>query len=204
MSNMVVGLTGGIGVGKTTVTDMFAKFGIEIIDADVIARQVVMPGTTALAEIAKQFGSEVLTDKGELNRPILRSRVFSNENEKNWLNNLLHPLIRKEIQTQLASAASPYCILVAPLLIENALTQLVDHVLIIDLDEQTQRQRAAARDGTSPEEINKIMDNQANRESRLKVADQIILNDGNISQLHKKVEELHQFYQIQQKKDVKP
>jgi dephospho-CoA kinase len=203
MSNLVVGLTGGIGVGKTTVTDLFSELGIDIIDADVIARESVARGSTALKEIVKRFGKTILNEQQDLNRSALRNIVFNDANEKQWLDNLLHPLIRQQIIQQVQLATSSYCILVAPLLIENQLTHLVHQVLVVDVDESIQCQRAANRDGSSKEDIAKIMKNQTDRKTRLAAADQVILNDGDKRQLQQKVTELHQFYQNQQKNYVK-
>lgn len=199
MSQWVVGLTGGIGVGKTTVTDLFNALGIDIIDADIAARQVVEPGTDALSSIAAHFGADILAQDGQLNRKALRDIVFNDDTQRQWLDQLLHPLIRQKMLDDVKHAQSLYCILVAPLLIENGLTELVDQVLVVDADETIQQHRAATRDGTSPAHIAKIMQQQVNRETRRKAADQIILNDGNKQELHEKVAQLHEFYLNQAK-----
>jgi dephospho-CoA kinase len=177
MSKLIIGLTGGIGSGKTTLTDFFSQLGVEIIDADIIAREVVEVGSPALIEIAKYFGDDYLLSDGKLNRILLRNRIFSNEVDKCWLNKLLHPLIRSNIVRQTKAAASTYCILVAPLLIENNLNVLVDRVLVVDVHEKTQLNRAMLRDNNSEEEIKAIIASQTSRTSRLQVANDIINND---------------------------
>ncbi|WP_421219769.1 dephospho-CoA kinase [Aeromonas enteropelogenes] len=172
----VVAITGGIGSGKTTVANQFAELGIDVIDADVIAREVVEPGTPALAAIAAHFGPDVIASDGRLDRRQLRERVFSEPDAKAWLNALLHPLIRSEMQRQCAAARSPYCLLVVPLLVENRLAGLADRVLVIDVDEATQIERTCRRDGVSPEQAKAILAAQASRDERLAVADDILDN----------------------------
>jgi len=177
MSKLIIGLTGGIGSGKTTITNYFEELGIDIIDADVIAREVVAVNSPALKAIAEHFGNEYLLADGQLNRSLLRSRIFSNEVDKNWLNELLHPLIRLGIVDKTKSAKSLYCILVAPLLIENNLLALVDRVLIVDVSEATQLSRTLLRDSSSATEIKAIIASQTSREARTQAADDIINND---------------------------
>ncbi|WP_421228509.1 dephospho-CoA kinase [Aeromonas enteropelogenes] len=172
----VVAITGGIGSGKTTVANQFAELGIDVIDADVIAREVVEPGTPTLAAIAAHFGPDVIASDGRLDRRQLRERVFSEPDAKAWLNALLHPLIRSEMQRQCAAARSPYCLLVVPLLVENRLTGLADRVLVIDVDEATQIARTCRRDGVSPEQAKAILVAQASRDERLAVANDILDN----------------------------
>lgn len=177
MSTLVIGLTGGIGSGKTTVTNCFEQLGVEIIDADIIAREVVGVNSPALQAIAKHFGDDYIQADGQLNRALLRTRVFTNNTDKLWLNNLLHPLIRSELISQIDNAISPYCILVAPLLIENNLLPLVDRVLVVDVSEATQLARTIQRDKTSLTEVKAILASQITRTKRLAVADDIINND---------------------------
>ncbi|WP_421204070.1 dephospho-CoA kinase [Aeromonas enteropelogenes] len=172
----VVAITGGIGSGKTTVANQFSELGIDVIDADVIAREVVEPGTPTLAAIAAHFGPDVIASDGRLDRRQLRERVFSEPDAKAWLNALLHPLIRSEMQRQCAAARSPYCLLVVPLLVENRLTGLADRVLVIDVDEATQIARTCRRDEVSPEQAKAILAAQASRDERLAVADDILDN----------------------------
>lgn len=194
MSNLIVGLTGGIGSGKTTVSDLFANKGIEIIDADVIAREVVTPGQPALAQIIQRFGEEVIDNSGALDRKALRQIVFSDPDAKQWLNHLLHPLIRKRMLQACQQATSDYCILSVPLLVENQMTAMVDKVLVVDLPESVQLARASRRDDSDQQEIRRIMDAQASRAERLAVADDIIDNSGIPDALHKQVDTLHQYY----------
>ena len=177
MSKLVIGLTGGIGSGKTTITNYFGELGIEIIDADIIAREVVAVNSPALKAIAHHFGNDYLLADGQLNRSLLRSRIFSNEVDKLWLNKLLHPLIRNNIVKQTKEAKSTYCILVAPLLIENNLLELVDRVLIVDVSETTQISRTLLRDSSSEQEVRAIIASQTSRTTRVNVADDIINND---------------------------
>jgi len=179
MNKFIVGLTGGIGSGKTTITNMFAALGIDIIDADIIARQVVQPQSKALAAIAQHFGTEFIHQNGELNRALLRSEIFSKPESKQWLNSLLHPIIRQTLLTEIASSQSRYCILVAPLLLENELDKLVNTVLVVDISQELQLSRTLARDSSSKEEIQAIINSQISRESRLAAADHVIDNSNN-------------------------
>ena len=194
MSRYTVGLTGGIGCGKSTVTALFAKLGVQHVDADIVAREVVMPGTACFNAICDQFGSSVLTDSGVLDRAALRQRVFTNNTDKLWLEQLLHPAIRSELLLQLAALSSPYVLLVAPLLLENALDKYVNRVLLIDLPEAMQLQRAMARDNANQQQIQAIMAAQMTREARLQRADDIINNDSTVAALQAQVNRLHRFY----------
>lgn len=195
MSKLVIGLTGGIGSGKTTITNYFGELGIEIIDADIIAREVVAVNSPALKAIAHHFGNDYLLADGQLNRALLRSRIFSNEADKQWLNNLLHPLIRHNIVEQTKEAKSEYCILVAPLLIENNLLELVDRVLIVDVSETTQIARTLLRDNSSEQEIKAIIASQTNRTARVNAADDIINNDNSpLSEIKTAVISLNEKY----------
>lgn len=194
MSDYVVGISGGIGSGKTTVTDLFAKLGVEVIDADVIAREVVEPGTPALKAIVAKFGVSVLDESGKLNRAKLRTLVFADIEIKNWLNQLLHPAIRELMMMQIQQAKSKYCLLSVPLLVENKSYEWVDRVAIVDVDEQTQLQRTVLRDKTNEQQIRAIMSAQATRQQRLAVAEDVIDNSGNRKDLIEKVSQLHQQY----------
>jgi dephospho-CoA kinase len=195
MSKFIVGLTGGIGSGKTTVSDMFAKLNIDIIDADIAARTVVMPGSKALIAIEANFGPDFITPTGELGRTKLRSRIFSNSDDKTWLNNLLHPLIRTEILSQISQAKSNYCVLVAPLLIENNLQKLVNRVLVINIDEANQIARTAERDPSSVAEIKRIIASQMPSKQRLSFADDVINNqDISLDDIQQQVIALDQKY----------
>ena len=177
MSKLVIGLTGGIGSGKSTVTHYFQELGIEVIDADIIAREVVAIDSPALKAIAENFGDDYIQADGQLNRGLLRSKIFANELDKLWLNKLLHPLIRTRLISKTAAAKSSYCILVAPLLIENNLLHLVNRVLIIDVSEETQLERTMHRDSSSLKEVKAILASQASRSERLTVANDVINND---------------------------
>lgn len=191
----VVAITGGIGSGKTTVANQFAALGIEVVDADLIAREVVAPGTPALAAIASHFGPEMLTGQGLLDRRALRERIFSDPAAKSWLNALLHPIIRSEMLRQCAAASSPYCLLVVPLLVENRLTELADRVLVIDVDEATQIERTCRRDGVSREQAQAILASQASRSERLAMADDVLDNQsGTTETIRERILALHETY----------
>ncbi|MBY5992134.1 dephospho-CoA kinase [Ferrimonas balearica] len=194
MSAFIVGLTGGIGSGKSKVSDQFEQLGITVVDADVIAREVVAPGSEGLKTIAAHFGPEVLTEQGELDRAALRARVFDNENERQWLNGLTHPLIRQRMLSQCEAATSPYALMVVPLMVENGLNQLVHRLAVVDVPESVQQNRTAQRDGTDEAEVAKIMARQASREERLAEADDVIDNSGSVAQLQQQVQTLHHTY----------
>ncbi|MDW8844754.1 dephospho-CoA kinase [Erwinia sp. MMLR14_017] len=188
-----VALTGGIGSGKTTIANAFADRGIDLVDADVIARQVVEPGQPALAAIESRFGREVIVD-GSLDRKALRQRIFTSAEDKAWLNALLHPLIQAETRRQLAQTHSVWCLWVVPLLVENNLQHLANRVLVVDVDRETQIRRTAARDGISREQAEHILAAQATREQRLAVADDIIDNGGSPDSVAARVAQLDQYY----------
>jgi len=189
-----VGLTGGIGSGKSAASALFEQFGICVVDADVVAREVVEPGTPALGKIAEHFGQDILNNNERLDRAKLRAIIFSKLDEKKWLESLLHPLIRDEIKKQLNSAYSPYAILVSPLLFETDQHQLVNRTLLIDLSEDLQRTRAAERDNSNTEKIQKIIDNQLSRECKIDKADDIISNMHDFAYLREEVERQHLHY----------
>lgn len=196
MSTFIIGLTGGIGSGKTTVSDFFAELNIDIIDADIAARIVVEPGSKALVAIKAHFGADFIDNNGQLNRAKLRSRIFSEPEDKAWLNSLLHPLIRQEILAQIALAKSSYCLLVAPLLLENNLHKLVNRVLVVNVDEAEQIARTAARDPSSVAEIKRIIASQMPSEQRLSFADDVINNQNtSLEDIHQQVLDLDQKYQ---------
>ncbi|MFM5228431.1 dephospho-CoA kinase [Aeromonas media] len=191
----VVAITGGIGSGKTTVANQFAALGIEVVDADLIARDVVAPGTPTLAAITSHFGPEILTEQGLLDRRALRERIFSDPAAKSWLNALLHPIIRSEMLRQCAAVSSPYCLLVVPLLVENRLTELADRVLVIDVDEATQIERTCRRDGVSREQAQAILASQASRTERLAMADDVLDNQsGTTETIRVRILALHETY----------
>ncbi|OCA62517.1 dephospho-CoA kinase [Aeromonas piscicola] len=191
----VVAITGGIGSGKTTIANQFAELGIDVVDADVIAREVVEPGAPALAAIAAHFGPDVITPDGQLDRRGLRERVFSDPDAKAWLNALLHPLIRQEMLRRCAAARSPYCLLVVPLLVENKLTGLANRVLVIDVDEATQIERTCRRDGVSQAQAQAILAAQASRAERLAAADDVLDNkNGAPETIKPRILALHETY----------
>jgi dephospho-CoA kinase len=190
----IVGVTGGIGSGKTTVTRLFEQLGVVVVDADVIARHTLERGSEALQAVRQRYGEVALQADGSLNRAWLRAHIFANPTEKQWLNQLTHPLIRAEIIQQLHAATSAYVMLSAPLLIENGLQQLCQRVLVVDVDEATQLQRTAERDQVNPQQVQAIMQAQASRQQRLAHATEVLHNSGSSADLPPQVEKLHQLY----------
>lgn len=192
---LVIGLTGGIGSGKTTATDYFAHKGIIIVDADIASRIVVEPGKPALGKIKQHFGPEIINDKdGTLNRAVLRKVVFNNPQELHWLEQLLHPLIREEIKQQLNHSKSDYTILVSPILFESGQNTFTQRALVIDAPEDLQIKRTALRDHTDETSVKAIMKAQTAREQRLKNADDIIVNDSHLENLYTQLDLLHLKY----------
>ncbi|MDH0054132.1 dephospho-CoA kinase [Pantoea ananatis] len=189
-----VALTGGIGSGKSTIAGYFAASGVDIIDADGIAREVVEPGTPALQAIIERYGDAILTEQGTLQRSRLREIIFATPDEKTWLNALLHPLINARTQQLKAQAASPYVLWVVPLLVENRLQRQADRVLVVDTDEETQLRRTLQRDNVSLEQAKRILAAQATRQQRLDCADDIIDNSGAPEKALPQVAKLHQLY----------
>lgn len=189
-----VGLTGGIASGKTTVSDSFLNLGIAIVDTDVIAREIVAPGTPCLEKIRAHFGEGIVDKHQALDRKQLREIIFSQPEEKAWLENLMHPVIREETRRQIQSAAGPYVILSSPLLIESPDIDLVDRVLVVDVPTKVQIQRTQARDNVSEAQIKKTIEAQLSREQRLARADDIIDNSGSQAETQQAVERLHQTY----------
>lgn len=190
----VVGLTGGIGSGKTQASDYFASLGIHIVDADIAARIVVQLGKPALSHIKEAFGAEALLPSGELNRPWLREKIFALPQARHQLEAITHPLIRDEIKAQLAQAKSTYAILVSPLLFETSQIQLTHRSLVIDATEALQKQRAAKRDGVSETQITHIMATQLSREARRAKANDIVENHGDLIELQQQLYDKHQLY----------
>jgi|TARA_B100000902_G_scaffold399477_1_gene470531 dephospho-CoA kinase len=188
---MIVGLTGGIGSGKTAVSDLFQDLGITIVDADLASRVVVEKGREELNKIAEHFGEDILNSNGELDRAKLREVIFNSEEEKLWLESLLHPAIASQIQKELDSSESPYTILVSPLLLETDQKNFCSTVLVVDVPVEIQIERTSKRDNVSEEQIKSIIASQIDRDSRLEQADEVILNDGSVQQLESKVQELH-------------
>jgi dephospho-CoA kinase len=200
-NKMIVGLTGGIGSGKSEVSRRFEKLGIDIIDADVVAREVVALGSPSLNAIEKHFGLDILKQEGTLDRQKVRELIFAHPAEKTWLENLLHPVIRTETIKQLNQAKSPYVILASPLLLETSQYELVDRILVVDADEELQLARASLRDENNSEQIKKIMATQMSRAIRRAKADDIIENHGDLSELELQVQQLHTRYLTLSKHD---
>lgn len=195
MNKLVIGLTGGIGCGKTTVANMFNALGVELIDADIIAREVVEPQSQALMSIKEHFGSAFIQTDGYLDRAKLRNKVFNSTVDKQWLNNLLHPLIRESILTNIRNSAGQYCILVAPLLFENNLNQYVDRTLVIDVDKSIQIERTLKRDNSDKKIIEGIIASQISRDERLMRTDDIVDNSSNdLQSISDQVNTLHLEY----------
>ncbi len=191
----VVGLTGGLASGKSTVAERFAQRGVPVIDTDVIARTLVEPGQAALAAIRAAFGPAVLTAEGRLDRARLKQQVFADPDQRLRLEAILHPLIRQDVARRLAALHDAYCLIIVPLLVEGAQTYPLDRVLLVDAPEALQRQRAAARDALNPALINAMLASQASRAARLAVADDVIVNTGDLAQLDTEVARLHVFYE---------
>ena len=189
-----VGLTGGIASGKSTVASLFAALGVPIIDADVIARDVVAAGTPLLARIVERFGPAILTADGNLDRRVLRDIVFRDPAARAELESLTHPAIREEIERRATAARGPYCMLAIPLLVEGGRKSPVDRVLVVDCEESLQIRRLQARDGSTLEQARAILAAQASSEARLAAADDVIRNDGDLHALRDQVAALHTRY----------
>jgi dephospho-CoA kinase len=189
-----IGLTGGIGSGKTAASDHFARLGAEVIDSDLISRELVEPGQPALNEIVATFGEQVLTPERRLDRARLRKRVFDDTEARHRLEQILHPRIRATMLDRAEKSPAPYVVLVIPLLFETGQQALVDRILLIDVPEEIQRARVARRDRLDPAQIDAILRAQTDRDTRLREADDVIRNDGSLSGLHTAVEALHRKY----------
>ncbi|MFV1996503.1 MAG: dephospho-CoA kinase [Acidiferrobacterales bacterium] len=189
-----VGLTGGIGSGKSTVASLFADKGIPVIDADVITRELVEPGEAALNEISETLGKEFISEDGRLNRARLREVIFNDEVSRKHLEVILHPRVAEVVAREVAAINSDYCIIVIPLLFEAAQEHLVDRVLIVDAPEALQVSRVTARDHIDGESVEQIMASQLDRKSRLARTDDVIVNDGDKTALEDQVDHLHDYY----------
>jgi dephospho-CoA kinase len=188
---MLVGLTGGIGSGKSAAADYFQTLGVDAVDADLASRAVVEPGQPALEKIAEHFGSNILDPHGQLDRAALRTKVFSDVAERKWLQQLLHPLINNYLVDQVKAAQSDYCLLVNPLLIESGQQQWCDIVVVVDVSVATQLSRTMARDDNTREQVQAIIDAQTSREKRLNSADYVVTNDQDLDFLHEQIKTLH-------------
>ena len=198
-----IALTGGIGSGKSAVAGLFAALGVPVIDTDVIAREVVQPGTPLLAALRERFGPQIITPAGDLDRRALRNLVFSDATARADLDALMHPAIHARLQQQAQQATGPYVLLVIPLLVENGLAHpatadspsaMADRILVVDCDPEDQAQRVRIRDGVTLDQARAVLAAQAPRATRLAVADDIITNTGSLEDLRQQVEALHLRY----------
>jgi len=189
-----VGLTGGIGSGKSTISDLFSTLGADIIDTDEIARALTGSGQPAVQKIKEQFGSEVVQGDGALDRERMRALAFSDPSARETLQNILHPLIRKEVQSRLSRTKAPYAIVVVPLLVESRGYKFADRILVVDCSEEQQVERVMHRSGLAEKQVKAIMATQASRSDRLAAANDVISNDSGIAELRAKVGQLHQKY----------
>jgi dephospho-CoA kinase len=191
---LVIGLTGSIGSGKSTVANLFAERGVPVIDADILAREVTAPNLPAYQAIVTRFGSNILKADGSIDRSSLREIIFNNPEERLWLEALLHPIILHRMEDDIEKLDAPYCIAVIPLLLETDAASFIDRILVVDMSEETQAKRAALRDKNTVEQIKAIMNTQMPRKDRLAKADDIINNAGTPEALAKQVDKLHQMY----------
>ena len=189
-----IGLTGGIGSGKSTACEIFSELGVPIIDADIVARKVVQAGMPALQLIKEEFGEDIITKDGLLDREKARDQIFTNEIDRKKLENILHPVIYERIIHETKNIDSSYCIISIPLLLETEALDIIDRVLIIDVSEKLQLSRASVRDNASLNDIERIIQTQISRDNRLAAADDIINNEGDIENLRRQIHNLHKFY----------
>ena len=194
MKPLRIALTGGIASGKSLVAEMFAELGAPIIDTDIIAREIVEPGEPALDEIRERFGEEIIDSAGNLDRRALRKRIFSDPEARNDLENILHPRIGAETLRQAGLAGGPYQLIVVPLLVGSKLLELVDRVLVVDCDEETQVRRLLARDSETVAQARRMLAAQSSREDRLDIADDVISNGGSLRDTRDQVLRLHEAY----------
>jgi dephospho-CoA kinase len=190
----VVGLTGGIGSGKTAVSDRFAALSIDIVDADVVGRVIMDPGRPAFREIVDHFGEDIVLDDGRIDRAALRRKVFADPAERRWLERLTHPLIGRELREGIEGARSPYVLLVNPIMIESGGWRRTNRLLVVDVPEDLQIRRTMKRDANTEAEVRNIIAAQASRERRLELADDVIVNDGELEALDPQVDALHTRY----------
>lgn len=194
-ARFALGLTGGIGSGKTTIANILGELGAALIDTDVIAHQLTVPGGLAIPAILEQFGQGLLTEDGAMDRAAMRELVFSDAAQKHKLEHILHPLIRQETEKAARNANGSYLVFVVPLLVESGnWKNRVDRILVVDCDEETQIQRVMSRNGLTREQVLAIMHNQASRQQRLAAADDIISNQGPLDIIRAQVVQLHQQY----------
>ena len=192
---LVIGLTGGIGSGKSIAAQEFATLGIDIIDADKISREIIKPNSFFLKKIVSKFGDSILTPDGNLDRLQMRKKIFIDKEDRIWLENLLHPPIKQTIKQRADRSKSPYCILLIPLLIETGTPyDFIDRILVVDTPEDLQIERVKQRDNLSELEIKKMIQAQTSRSQRLSLANDIIRNFDSLDNLNKQVHKLHSFY----------
>ena len=191
---LIIGLTGGIGSGKSVASDKFASLGITVVDADVASRTVVEPGMPALQEIESHFGSEIISEDGQLDRAKLREVIASDAEERKWLESVLHPRIGEQVAKEISESTSPYTLFVAPLLLETNSQEMCARVVVVDVPNDVQVERTAKRDKVPTDQVEQMVSAQMKREKRLEKADDVLLNTGTIEELEKKVEQLHEMY----------
>jgi len=191
---LIIGLTGGIGSGKSVASDKFKSLGVAVVDADVASRTVVEPGKPALKEIQDHFGSGIITAEGKLDRNKLREIIATDAEERKWLESVLHPKIGEQITKEISESTSVYTLFVAPLLLETNSQEICSRVVVVDVPKDVQIQRTAKRDKVSPNQVEQMVAAQMKREKRLEKADDVLLNSGTIEDLEKQVEELHKKY----------
>ncbi|MCH8263406.1 MAG: dephospho-CoA kinase [Proteobacteria bacterium] len=189
-----IGLSGGIGSGKSTACEIFSELGVPVIDADIIAHNVVQAGMPALQLIKEEFGEDIITKDGLLDRKKVRNQIFTNETYRKKLENILHPVIYEKIAHEIENISSSYCIISIPLLLETGALDIIDRILIIDASRELQLSRASVRDNASLNDIEAIIQAQIPRDVRLATADDIINNEGDIENLRKQIYNLHEFY----------
>lgn len=191
---LTIGLTGGVGSGKTTVTRHFSSLGVPVIDADELARRLVEQGEPAYKAIVEEFGKDILTAEKDIDRRKLRKIIFANPRNRVILESILHPLVRQQIQLQIENLTAPYCIVSIPLLIETGQTDIVDRILVVNAPKQAQIARTVARDGVPPEDVEAIIAAQVSNEVRLSMADDVLDNEGDLDDIYPQVEALHEKY----------
>jgi len=189
-----VALTGGIASGKSTVADMFGDLGAVLIDTDIIAREVVLPGTPGLQDIVDTFGTEMLDADGMLDRPAMRRLVFADDSKRRQLEAILHPKIRQEAERQMQTRGGPYQIVIVPLMVESPLKNIVDRIVVVDCSEAIQLERLLARDIGTKDQARRMLAAQASRQERLALADDVIANDADIAETRIQVAALHARY----------
>lgn len=194
MTPLRIGLTGGIASGKTTAAERFSELGVPVIDADAVARTVVVPGSDGLAQVVARFGAGIQTADGHLDRRALRNLIFADPAARKDLEGILHPLIRAETERCAAMVRTPYLVMAVPLLAEGGSLERFDRILVVDVDEEIQLNRVMARDGSSRDEARAILAAQSSRAERLKIADDVLINAGTVAGLRNAVDALHVRY----------